>query len=269
MKTRLAVFTVMAMSAIAFLALPVFSQQTSDRGFLAGKKFDLNGPTPRLANGKPDLTGVWDRPAIQDITRPMNSEGMTFVPEPTLPFTDWGKKQWESHDPKNDYVGACLPYGFPRAIVARHPMQLLQHNDFIGFLFEQNGWFTVVSTDGRPHPKDAMDNPSWFGHSVGRWEGDTLVVDTVGLNGFTKLDTVGHPLSAQGHLVQRITRTKFGRIDYEMIVDDPKTYTRPLKLVHTWVLRPEWEIMEYSCAEGNLELLQTGIIKWSRPADVE
>ena len=97
MKTRLAVFTVMAMCAIAFLALPVFSQQTSDRGFLAGKKFDLNGPTPRLANGKPDLTGVWDRPAIQDITRPMNSEGMTFVPEPTLPFTDWGKKQWESH----------------------------------------------------------------------------------------------------------------------------------------------------------------------------
>ena len=101
------------------------------------------------------------------------------------------------------------------------------------------------------------------------WEGDTLVIDTLGLNGLTKLDTVGHPLSTKGHLVQRITRTKFGRIDYEMIVDDPKTYTRPLKLVHTWVLRPEWEIMEYSCAEGNLELLQSGIIKWTRPAEVD
>jgi hypothetical protein len=266
MKTR-TLFTGMGALAVMLLALPVFSQQ--DRGFLAGKKFDLNGPTPRLSNGKPDLTGVWDRPAIQDITRPMNAEGMTFTPEPALPFTEWGKKQWESHDPKNDYVGACLPYGFPRAIVARHPMQLLQHSDFMAFLFEQNSWFTVVPIDGRPHPKDAMDTPSWFGNSVGRWEGDTLVISTIALNGLTKLDTVGHPLSTQGRLTQRFTRTSFGRMDYEMIVDDPKTYTRPLKLKHTWVLRPEWEIMEYSCTENNLDLIRSGVINWKRPADVD
>ncbi len=161
-KTRFDVFAAVTMLAIGFLVTPAWSQATAERGFLAGKKFDLNGPTPRTANGKPDLTGVWDRPAVQDITRPVNAEGMTFTPEPTLPFTEWGKLQWEAHYPKNDYAGACLPYGFPRAIVARHPIQLLQHNDFIGFLFEQNGWFTVVPIDGRAHPGDAADNPTWF-----------------------------------------------------------------------------------------------------------
>ena len=255
---------------ISSLAVPpAFAQQPPDRGFLAGKTYDLKGPAPRL-NGKPDLTGVWDRPAVTDITRSFGEpDGVRQVGVAELPFTEWGRKQWEAHDPNNDYAGACLPYGFPRAIVARHPMQLVQHPDFLAFLFEQNSWFTLVPIDGRPHPKDAKDNPSWFGNSVGRWEGDTLVIDTIGVNGYTKLDTVGHPLSKDLHLTQRITRTNFGQIEYEMIIDDPKTYTRPIKQVQTWVLRPDWEIMEYSCAENNLDLLKSGIIDWKKPEIVD
>jgi len=251
-------------------ALPAFSQQPPDRGFLAGKSYDLNGPAPRLANGKPDFTGVWDRPAVTDITRSFSTDdGIRQIGVEELPFTEWGRQQWENHDPANDYAGACLPYGFPRAIVARHPMQLVQHPDFLTFLFEQNSFFTVVPIDARPHPEDAMDNPSWFGNSVGHWEGDTLVIDTIATNGYTKLDTVGHPHSTEMHLIQRLTRTDFGHIEYEMIIDDPKTYTRPLKQIQSWLLRPEWEIMEYSCTENNLELLKSGIINWSRPDSVD
>jgi hypothetical protein len=256
-------------SVVVTLLVPAFSQQPPDRGFLAGKTYDLNGPAPRL-NGKPDLTGVWDRPAVTDITRSFSTpDGIRQVGVGELPFTDWGRKQWESHNPENDYAGACLPYGFPRAIVARHPMQLVQHPDFLAFLFEQNAWFTLVPIDGRPHPKDAREIPTWFGNSVGRWEGDTLVIDTVGVNGYTKLDTVGHPHSTELHLVQRFTRTGFGQMEYEMIIDDPKTYTRPIKQVQTWVLRPDWEIMEYSCAENNLDLIKSGIINWTRPESVD
>ena len=90
-------------------------------------------------------------------------------------------KAYKAYDPKNDYAGACLPYGWPRAIQGLHPLQLVQSDDFMAFLFEQNSWFTVVPIDGRPHPKDANDFPTWFGNTVGRWEGDTLVLDTVAL----------------------------------------------------------------------------------------
>lgn len=269
MDTRLTALLVMT-TVILTLPLPVLSQQPSDRGFLAGRNFDLNGPTPRLSSGKPDLTGVWDRPYVRDITVPFDSpDGKSHAAVQDLPFTEWGMQQWEDHNPRNDYAGACLPYGFPRAIVARHPMQLLQHDDFLAFLFEQNSWFNLVPIDGRPHPADAMENPSWFGNSVGHWEGDTLVIDTIAVNGYTKLDTVGHPHSTELHLIQRLTRTDFGHIEFEMIVDDPKTYTRPFKQMQTWILQPDWEIMEYSCAENNLDLISSGIITWTRPENVD
>ena len=270
MRSHWTAISVAAVLVILSLALPAFAQQRSDRGFLAGTEYDLNGPAPRHSNGKPDLTGVWDRPYVRDITQSFtNADGIRQVGVPELPFTEWGERQWESHNPENDYAGACLPYGFPRAIAARHPMQLLQHNDFMAFLFEQNSWFTLVPIDGRPHPADAMGNPSWFGNSVGHWEEDTLIVDTIAVNGYTKLDTVGHPHSTQMHLIQRFTRTDFGHIEYEMIIDDPKTYTSPIMQVQTWVLKPEWEIMEYSCSENNLDLISSGVISWTRPEIVD
>ena len=268
MKTRGTALAVMAMLVILTLALPVFSQQPSDRGFLAGKKFDLKGPAPRLANGKPDLGGVWDRPPVDDITQSFTRpDGLRQVGQAELSFTEWGLKKYKAYDPKNDYAGACLPYGFPRAIAGRHPLQLVQSDDFLAFLFEQNSWFTVVPIDGRPHPKDAMDNPSWFGNSVGHWEGDTLVIDTIGVNGYTMLD-YSHPHSTQLHLIQRFTRKDFGHMEYEMIVDDPKTYKTPIKNQRTFVLKPNWETMEYSCEENNIDLLRSGTIKW-HPPDID
>jgi hypothetical protein len=110
----------------------------------------------------------------------------------------------------------------------------------------------IIPLDGRPHIPDNIR--LWQGDSVGHWEGDTLVIDTVNFNGKTRLDTVGHPHSDQLHLVQRFTRPDLGHITHEMIVDDPKTFTRPWKSTRTLTLRTDWEMMEYSCEENNKSL---------------
>ena len=160
-----------------------------------------------------------------------------------LPFTPWGEAEWKTYDAADgDYTGACLPFGMTRSINTPEPMQFMQSDTYFAFLFEQNSWFTVVPIDGRPHRTGIA---TWFGDSVGHWEGDTLVIDTVNFNGKTRLDTVGHPHSDQLHLMQRFSRPDLGHITYEVIVDDPKTFTKPWKNTRTFTLRPDWEMMEY------------------------
>ena len=169
------------------------------------------------------------------------------------PFTAWGKERWESYDAtKGDYAGSCLPFGLLRSVGGPHPIQIMQNDKYIAMLYEQNTWFHVTPIDGRPHPKNP--DPTWFGNSVGHWEGDTLVIDTIAFNGNTRIDTIGHPHSDQLHTIERFNRTDLGHIDYTITIDDPKTYTKPWDSVRTWFLRPEWEIMEYSCEENNKDL---------------
>jgi hypothetical protein len=218
------------------------------------------GPAPRLADGKPDLNGVWQRPYVPDITK--NGPGQQGIPE--LAFTPWGADNWKSYDPaKNgDYTGSCLPFGLLRSMNSPHPMQIVQSPKYVALLYEQNTWFHLIPTDGREHPKDLQ--PTWFGDSVGKWEGDTLVVDTIGFNGQTRLDTIGHPHSDAMHVVETFQRTDAGHITYTMTVDDPKAYTKPWKNVRTFTLRPDWELMEYSCEENNKDLRE-GHIKAPPP----
>jgi hypothetical protein len=207
-----------------------------------------DGPTPRTASGKVDFSGVWQKPYAPDLTK----DGPNFTGFAELPFTPWGEAEWKKYDAANgDYTGACLPFGMTRSINTPEPMQLMQSDKYFAFLFEQNSWFTVVPIDGRPHGSGI---PTWFGDSVGHWEGDTLVIDTVNFNGKTRLDTIGHPHSDQLHLVQRFARPDLGHIVHEMIIDDPKTFTRSWKTTRTFTLRPDWEMMEYSCEENNKSL---------------
>jgi hypothetical protein len=208
------------------------------------------GPAPRLADGKPDLNGVWERPYVPDVTK--NGPGQQGVPE--LSFTAWGADNWKSYDPaKNgDYTGSCLPFGLLRSMNSPHPMQIVQSAKYVAFLYEQNTWFHVVPVDGREHPKGV--EPTWFGNSVGNWDGDKLVVDTIGFNGQTRLDTIGHPHSDALHVVETLERADAGHITYTVTVDDPKTYTKSWKNVRTFTLRPDWELLEYSCEENNKDL---------------
>ena len=218
-----------------------------------------SGLAPRLADGKPDLNGVWQRPYVPDVTK--NGAGQQGVPE--LAFTPWGADQWKSYDPaKNgDYTGSCLPFGLLRSINSPHALQIVQTAKYVTLLFEQNTWFHVIPIDGRAHPGDL--DPTWFGNSVGNWEGDTLVVDTIGFNGYTRIDTVGHPHSDALHVIETFQRSDAGHIAYTVTVVDPKTYTKPWKNLRTFTLRPDWELLEYSCEENNKDLREGHIKPWT------
>ena len=120
----------------------------------------------------------------------------------------------------------------------------------------------MVPTDGRPLPKEP--EPTWFGTSSAHWNGDTLVVDTVGFNGYTRLDTVGHPHSDQLHLVQTFRRTDPDHLVYGVTIDDPQTYTKPWTNERTFT-RSSGGLIEYSCEENNKDLREGHIKAWTLP----
>jgi hypothetical protein len=217
-----------------------------------------NGPAPRLKNGKPDMSGVWQHPYVPDFTKSAN--GQQGVAE--LPFSTLGLAKWKAYDAtQGDYTGNCLPFGLVRSVNSPDPLQIVQNDHDIAFLFEQNTWFHSVNTDGQPHPKEV--DPTWHGNSVGHWDGETLVVDTIGFNGKTRLDTLGHPLSDKLHVIERFQRVDAGHIHYEITIDDPLFYTKPFTNVRTFTMRPDWHIMEYSCEENNKDVTGGHIKVWS------
>jgi hypothetical protein len=233
------------------------------------KTFDPKAPAPRLPNGKPDFSGNWTRPGTMDITRTFtnaNGTGNKGEPNP-LPFTPWGQKQWDNYSPvKNgDYAGSCMPFGWLRSFTP-HPMQLIQNNEYIAFLFEQSTMFQLVNTEGLPHRPDWP--PTWFGDSRGHWEGDKLVIDVVNMNGYAKLGTIGHPMSEEAHLVMTFERPDMGRILFTWTLTDPKTYTRPIRNERVFVYSPQVELMEYACMENNMvALLEGAITPWTQNND--
>lgn len=243
----------------------------------------------RMANGKPDLSGHWSNPYTPDMAAPGKVlDPLTRMPleisraplpdarAPAagsaprtldLPYTEWGLRRWKNYDPVNDgdYAGSCLPFGMSRNINSPHGVQFVQNPASIAMLFEQNTWFHWVPTAGQKWPADIP--PSWTGVSSGRWDGDTLVVETTGFNGYTRLDTAGHPHSRQLKLTNTFRRVDARTIEHMVIVHDPKTYTRDWANVRLWKLKPASDVvMEYSCEENNLDNLFSGAIKpWKPP----
>ena len=172
-----------------------------------------------------------------------------------LPFTAWGAQDFKNYNPeKFDYTGHCLPMGWTRQMNTPMPLEIMQEPNRIAILFEAWQTFKVIPTDGRDHPKTV--DATWMGNSVGHWEGDTLVIDTIGFNEKTRLDTIGHPHSSQLHVVERLTRTDSTHMAYEVTVTDPKVYTEPFTNQRIFTLKPDWELMEYSCEENNKEVTE-------------
>ena len=142
-------------------------------------------PVPRLANGKPDFTGVWDHPRVGDIAKDANgrcageTNGCKNTGAGDLPFTSLGKAENEKKD-KWDYGAHCMPWGYVRSYGTPYPHAYVHHPDRLVVVWEQDNAYHMIPTDGRPLPKDP--EPSWRGTSVGHWEGDTLVIETVGLD---------------------------------------------------------------------------------------
>jgi len=208
-----------------------------------------NAPTPRTSDGKPDFSGLWQRPYVPDMSK--SNRDQSQIGTPDLPFTEVGLKAWKSYDAANgDYTGSCLPFGLMRSMNSPDPIQIMQNPKYVALLYEQNTWFHLIPI-GKQHGNGV---PTWFGDSVGHWDGDTLVVDTVNFNGKTRLDTIGHPHSDALHVIERFTRTDANHMAYEVTIDDPKIFTKPWTNKRTFTLRTDWEIMEYSCEENNKDL---------------
>jgi hypothetical protein len=246
------------------------------------------GPVPRLANGKPDLSGLWANPytpnmagnrganALDPATRmPLTWERQgEALPDAAvspktfdLPYTEWGLKEWKAYDVVNngDYAGSCLPFGMSRNINSPHGVQIVHSPDALAFLFEQNTWFHWVPTD--PAFKWPADLPAaWNGLSTGRWDGDTLIIETTNFNGYTKLDTNGHPHSKELKITNTFTRTDSRTMQHTVTVHDPKAYTKDWMNVRTWRLKNYPDvIMEYSCEENNIGLEDGSITRWRYP----
>jgi len=211
---------------------------------------DAVKPAPRLPDGTVDLTGPWVGGGSNgDIER----DGGLKPGE--LPLLPWAKQLRDTRKGENEPYTACLPMSVPR--VNPYPWKFamtytgkgLSH---IYVLHETGdaGAHRVIYMDGRLHPPDPI--PTWWGHSIGRWEGDSLVVDTVGYNDKFWFDSRGTPHTEQLHTIERFTRINFGTLINDFTLDDPGAFSRPVQLSFTAThIRPDLDLMEFICLEDN------------------
>lgn len=212
-------------------------------------------PTPRLPDGTVDLggDGIWDLPYITDFATRIVGADPRAKPVVQPPMLPWAQAMWEynrSNDVKYDPEGFCLPPGGPRSMGTPYPAEFIQQDDRIVIIFEGGGHvWREIHMDGRPHPEDL--NPTYFGHSVGRWEGDTLVIDTVGYNEKTWIDFNGHMHSDQLHTIEKITRPFKEVLHYEATIDDPGAYSAPWTVAWDINWNEGSELQDYVCQENN------------------
>jgi hypothetical protein len=201
---------------------------------------------PRMANGKPDFNGIWLKPFVSDMTKTANDPKLQSGPK-ELPFTAAGRKQWRSYKTsENDFDKTCLPLGHARSMNSAEPLQIIQNAKYIALLYEKGNWFQPIPMDGRQH-RDV--EPTYFGDTVGHWEGDTAVFESVNFNGQTNLDLVGHPHSDSLRLVQKLRFVDPAHLHYQIMITDPKMYTKPWTNDRTFTLAKDVDIKEYSCED--------------------
>jgi len=224
---------------------------------------NLGAPTPRTADGKPDLSGMWE----QEKDRPCPPEGCADDPagaqwsdigwglEGGLPYQPWAaalvKARTEQHG-KDDPITHCLPGSITQMHTAPGFKKIIQAPGLIAILHERHVSYRQIFTDGRPLPVDPQ--PSWTGYSTGKWEGDTLVVQTTGFRDGLWLDRSGDPLTDAAKVTERFRRVNYGRLEIQITVDDPKAYTAPwtVKLNQPIVLNTE--LLDYVCLENEKDI---------------
>ena len=276
-RQAMAVLLLLVVSdASASLAAQWFKYPSPRAPRTADGQVDLSAPTPRLANGKPDLSGVWmtAEPACVIRGTLSVSELLKLIPPSRkcpprtasfsrqsinigidmpggLPYQPWLAAlvdERTANQAIDDPHIRCLPDSFPRAYGLPHYLKFVQTPDLLVMLNEYNGVYRQVFTDGRPLPQDP--NPSWQGYSSAMWSDDTLVIDTIGFRDDIWIDWDGSMITGAATLRERIRRPDFGHLEIEVTVDDPKAYTRPWTVTLRQQFAADTELIDEVCAEG-------------------
>ncbi len=251
---------------VSVLISPVVLSQWAPR-LPAGTPLDaagqpnLEAPTPRTPDGTPDLTGVWQRASAPAAgTAPAGADT-----PPVAGFADIGQnieggaplrpearallEARRANDGAENPEAFCLPMGILQFHTQGAPRKFVQTPDLLVILYEASMGIRQIFTDGREPPgEDAF--PWWYGYSVGRWEGDTLVVETTRLRDGGWLDIFGTPLTDAAKITERFTRVNFGTMSIDITIDDPKAYTRPWTVRVNQELMPDQELIEFVCLEN-------------------
>jgi hypothetical protein len=215
----------------------------------AAGKANLSAPAPKTADGKPDFSGVWQvAPGYTgNIAKDLKPGEVSFQP--------WAEALYKhrlGNEGREDPQAYCVLSGVPREHVVPYPFKILQPPGEVVILYEALHSYRQIYMDGRALPKDP--NPAWMGYSVGRWEGDTLVVESNGFQENNWLDNGGHPGTESLRLTERFHRRDFGHIDLEITIDDPKAYTKPWKVNLVFTANPDTDLIEYVCDENEKDL---------------
>ena len=242
------VFSLIASSSAAqWIQLPTPGiPRTSD-----GKP-NLTAPAPRTRDGKPDLSGVWEREG----DRYYNNARADLKPADVKPWAQALYQRRLADFARDSMETQCLPLG-PAALTTSDPVKFIQTPSLIVILLEDLT-YRQIHMDGRKLPEDP--NPSWMGYSVGRWDGDTLVVETSGFTERSWLDYDGHPHTEALRMTERYHRSDFGHLDVEVTFDDPGAYTRPWTVSVPLELFPDTELLEAVCRENEKSIahIRTG-----------
>ena len=224
-------------------------------------KPNLDAPPPRTADGKPDLSGLWQirRQRMIADQREVNispfqsdiGDGL----EGGLPYQPWARalaQQQRANHWKDAPSTRCLPLGPLLAHTYLDPRKIIQTPGLLVILNERDFSYRQIFTDGRPLPNDP--NPSWYGYSTGHWDGDTLVVQTNGLRDRLWLDLGGDVITEAAKLTEKFRRPRFGALDIDVTVDDPKAYTRPWTVTLHQLLMADTELLEFVCLENEKDV---------------
>lgn len=236
----------------------------------------LSAPVPRLRDGKPDLSGIWRSNSapreVSDrfIADPTNGAGEEYPSqyflnifsdfkagdEPLLPAAAEAFRLRAPTFGKVSPLSNCLPEGMPLVEMATSPYKIIQTPGLVVMLYERDTTFRQIHTDGRKLPEDPQ--PAWLGYSVGKWDGDSLVVDTIGLNDRAWLDARGHTHSEVLHLTERFHRLDVGHMEVDLTFDDPKTFSRPFTIKLKQSLLPDTDVLEDFCTDNEKDQRHIG-----------
>jgi hypothetical protein len=220
-------------------------------------KPNLSAPAPRTKDGKPDLSGMWGWVTKDNCGAKCNDTQISreFINiaaslKTPVPYQPWAAElvKKRSIEQGLDPNVHCMPRGALRIWTDDYYKRVFEVPGRVIILTERNMQYRQIFTDGRPFPKDPY--PTWNGYSVGRWEGDTLVVETSGYRDDIWLDAAGKPLTDQAKTIERIRRPNYGTLEVEITIDDPKAYTAPWTVKFDQPLALDSELIDYYCLEN-------------------